>query len=670
MNPFLEAALKYAALEWKIFPLLPGQKVPYTKHGVKDATSDPAKITEWWTRWPNANIGLACGPESGVYVIDVDECPENKVSGRESLKEFLPLPETVRQDTPRGGFHAFYRTDNPPANRNGFRPGIDIRGSGYYVVLPPSTHPNGRKYSWAPGHAPGEIELAEYPDFMRPVTRAPWASASIAPTTPRPHAASYADDALRRASLYLAQCEPAIQGQRGHDTLLHVASAMVRGFQLSDDQAFTLLANEYNGRCLPPWALDNPKDRKDFLRKITEARRLSGDKPDGWLLNDDSYLPADLTSLINGGQSAKALLADTTPKQGATGATKSEPIAIDDAGEYLEREPPPAEPLFPGLVDRGDKVFIVAQSKIGKTFFVLSLGAFAACGRMFLNWKPNGPLKVLFIQFELKRGNCWRRVRKIAAAHGITKKDLGGRLHILNLRGKSFSLDSLAVADYDLIIFDPFYKMADRVDADENSAKEVAHILGKLDELAEQGPAICVVHHGTKGRIGDKQVIDRASGSGVIARDFDGMLTLAPHQDHPGEWIVIEATLRNYPSPAAMTVQFRDCIFTVRPDVLPVVETSLTAKRAQQSGLSVEELAGQVGEWITEPSKTTDITDRIRSEFHVGRDKAADVVRQLERLGFVRGKSKTSPAYATIAPPVVQGSTDTPPKQKGFGSMT
>lgn len=304
MNQFLEAALKYAALSWHVFPIAPRQKVPITAHGVKDATTDADQIRAWWAKWPDANVAVACGKASGVYVIDVDVTEAGDVDGYESLKEFPKLPETVTQATPRGGFHAFYCTaDDPPANRNSFRPGIDIRGDGYYVVVAPSIHPNGGEYFWKPGWAPWEQEPAEFPDFMCPTTRSPWVTNQpqqkpvTAPTGPA------GADILQRASLYLAECEPAIQGQGGHDALLWAAVAMVHGFLLSDDQALDLLWREYNPRCIPEWVFASPKDNKDFRRKVTEARKLAPDKPRGWLLEDDSYtlqplLDIDVAKLI------------------------------------------------------------------------------------------------------------------------------------------------------------------------------------------------------------------------------------------------------------------------------------------------------------------------------------------------------------------------------------
>ena len=161
MTQLLEFALKYASLGWQVFPCVPNQKVPLTAHGVKDAISDADQIRAWWAKWPNANIAVACGQASGVYVIDVDVTEAGDVNGYESLKEFSALPETIRQETPRGGYHAFYHTTDPPANRNSFRPGVDIRGDGYYVVVAPSIHPNGGQYSWGAGQVSG-LHAADY----------------------------------------------------------------------------------------------------------------------------------------------------------------------------------------------------------------------------------------------------------------------------------------------------------------------------------------------------------------------------------------------------------------------------------------------------------------------------------------------------------------------------
>lgn len=300
MTNLLKYAIWYAAFGWRIFPLQPGKKQPITSHGVKDATTDEAQIRAWWEKWPKANIGLACGGASGVYVIDIDVNADKGIDGFSSLKEFPSLPPTTFQHTPRGGLHAFYYTDNPPANKNNFRPGVDIRGDGYYVVLAPSVLdpydgcPEGGEYKWGEDNLPWECEPVEYPDFMRPTK--PAAKQEVSPVNIAPGTDTrmrYSNDICRRASCWLARCDPAVQGQGGHDKLFWAAQGMVSGLQLSDSQAYSLLASEYNPRCVPPWDLGNQRDEKDFRRKITEARKNPPrDKPLGWLLNDPDYAQA------------------------------------------------------------------------------------------------------------------------------------------------------------------------------------------------------------------------------------------------------------------------------------------------------------------------------------------------------------------------------------------
>lgn len=160
----LAAALEYAAGGARVFPLFhiaagrcscgedcssPG-KHPRTKHGLDEASSDPAQLRAWWGRWPGGNIGVATGAASGIVVLDVD--PEH--GGEESFalleQELGPAPETARQRTGSGGTHLIFA--HPGGRRIGNRarllPGIDVRGDGGYIVVPPSNHISGGCYAW------------------------------------------------------------------------------------------------------------------------------------------------------------------------------------------------------------------------------------------------------------------------------------------------------------------------------------------------------------------------------------------------------------------------------------------------------------------------------------------------------------------------------------------
>lgn len=326
MKSMIDYALAYVKLGWRILPLIPGQKAPLgtlVSHGVKDATTDEAQIRDWWGKWPRANIGMACG--NGIYAIDVDVDASGDVNGYDSLIILPELPSTVVQSTPRGGFHAFYQTDDPPANRTAFRPGIEIRGEGLYVVLAPSIHPNGGIYAWKKDHSPWDCDYAEFPDFMRPTRRSPWGGNGAEQPLPTPSAAPANADVLSRARLYLAQCDAAIQGGAGHSKLLWAAVAMVRGFMLPHGQAAALLEREYNPRCVPPWDLSLPAEAKDFRRKIDEAFKVTPDRPDGWLLDDDAYALADPSQVMTSEEVA-TLITNSSASMAAIKEGRTRPI--------------------------------------------------------------------------------------------------------------------------------------------------------------------------------------------------------------------------------------------------------------------------------------------------------------------------------------------------------
>lgn len=271
MNELLNAALTYAAQGWRVFPCAPNTKVPLKDtHGIKDATTDADLIRAWWTREPNANVAIACGKESGIFVIDIDVDEDRGVNGYDSIKP-NELSATGYVNTPRGGLHLYYqnKTGEPPKSRNNFRKGVDIRGDGYYVLAPPSHHSNGGVYKWG---AYGQF--ADYPEAFKPQDTAivqppPWRSNP----TPSPSIQQDESHVIERARAYLSVVEPAVQGMGGHNSLLKAAAKLVTGFGLSDATALQLLWSDFNPRCVPPWNQQNPKDVKDFERKVSEARK-------------------------------------------------------------------------------------------------------------------------------------------------------------------------------------------------------------------------------------------------------------------------------------------------------------------------------------------------------------------------------------------------------------
>lgn len=152
MNALRKAALRYASLGMRVFPVKPRGKVPIVRGGFKAASVAPSQIETWWARWPEANIGIATGHASGVLVIDLD--------GLEALTSFKrlhgasskePLPRTPVVVTARG-WHIYFAMEcgEPIRSSTGQddEKGIDVRADGGYVLAPPSIHPSGHVYTW------------------------------------------------------------------------------------------------------------------------------------------------------------------------------------------------------------------------------------------------------------------------------------------------------------------------------------------------------------------------------------------------------------------------------------------------------------------------------------------------------------------------------------------
>jgi hypothetical protein len=137
----LRAALAYARRGVPVFPCEPGGKRPLTYNGFWDASADPRRVEAWWGRWPDANVGVPTGERSGLLVLDIDP----GAGGPESLaaleRAHGPLPRTAKVRTGGGGMHVFFRYPAGETVRNSagrLGPGLDVRGEGGYVVVPPS----------------------------------------------------------------------------------------------------------------------------------------------------------------------------------------------------------------------------------------------------------------------------------------------------------------------------------------------------------------------------------------------------------------------------------------------------------------------------------------------------------------------------------------------------
>jgi putative DNA primase/helicase len=203
------AALRYVRAGWPVFPCREGDgetydtskgpktprcKQPYVSNGVKAATTDEATITEWWRRWPNAQIGVAMG-RNGLFALDFDPRTDEdtgEVWTLERLKTNLEamlgcaVPISLVAVTPSGGVHVYLKQPHDDAgdirNRGVLPDHVDVRGRGGYVIAPPSISMGGEnasagRYRWLEGRQ--GMEPAEAPATLLEILRTPSKTAVV-----------------------------------------------------------------------------------------------------------------------------------------------------------------------------------------------------------------------------------------------------------------------------------------------------------------------------------------------------------------------------------------------------------------------------------------------------------------------------------------------------------
>lgn len=193
--------------------------------------------------------------------------------------------------------------------------------------------------------------------------------------------------------------------------------------------------------------------------------------------------------------------------------------------------PPLADALISGVLRQGHKMLLAGPSKAGKSFALIELCIAIAEGKTWLGRFSCAQGRVLYINLELDRPSCLHRFKDVYTAMGLAPDNLRN-IDIWNLRGASVPMDKLAPKlirragkkGYTAVILDPIYKV---ITGDENSADQMAKFCNQFDVVCRAlDCAVIYCHHHSKGAQGGKRSMDRASGSGVFARDPDAMLDM------------------------------------------------------------------------------------------------------------------------------------------------
>lgn len=202
----------------------------------------------------------------------------------------------------------------------------------------------------------------------------------------------------------------------------------------------------------------------------------------------------------------------------------------ENLADVLFNLPDYAEELIEGILRQGHKMLLVGPSKSGKSFSLIELCIAIAEGTKWMGRQCKQG-DVLYVNFELDRASCLHRFKDVYQTLGLTPNN-ANRIFVWNLRGKTPALDQLVPKlirraekkKYIAVVVDPIYKV---ITGDENSASEMAKFCNQFDKIADAlGASVIYAHHHSKGAQGGKKSMDRASGSGVFARDPDALLDM------------------------------------------------------------------------------------------------------------------------------------------------
>lgn len=203
---------------------------------------------------------------------------------------------------------------------------------------------------------------------------------------------------------------------------------------------------------------------------------------------------------------------------------------LEGLKDYWDNLPDLAPVLIDGVLRQGHKMLMAGPSKAGKSFALIELCIAIAEGKQWMGWNCSQG-RILYVNLELDRASCLHRFKDVYNALGLPPSNVSN-IDIWNLRGKTMPMDKLTPKlirralkkKYIAVMIDPIYKV---ITGDENAADQMAHFTNQFDKICtEIGSSVIYCHHHSKGNQGHKKAMDRASGSGVFARDPDALMDL------------------------------------------------------------------------------------------------------------------------------------------------
>lgn len=454
------------------------------------ATNDKAIISRWWQQNPTANVGIATGKRSGVFVVDVD--PKN--GGYESYETLLTkhgqFPDTWQQITGSKGMHLFFRYPTfPVSNAAGLMPGIDIRGDGGQVVAPPSIHPvTGDEYVWDGLDEIERVKLAEAPLWLLEILG---------------HKESH------HGSSHFPVPDRIPHGVQ-HYTLLALAGAL-RKMGLTDAEMLPTMQEVNSRRCTIPGDARNVQQIAASVMKYQPA---------------DNDLFRTATKLY---RLTKAKEHEAQEREERIGVATVDGLTVYRSSGLDMRC------IIPGMLYNGLTIF-AGRPKTGKSWLTLQLALAIAEGRQVIGQSVHSPGVVLYVALEESQARTASRMRKLKESESVFLQNISMVYSLDPLgHGGAEQLDKIiAERRPTVVIIDTFLALV----GGSGKTKDVMRAeYSEIDTIRKIGAkhetAMVLVHHQRKSVPGESG-IDAVAGTTGITAAADAIWSLTREDRQTG----------------------------------------------------------------------------------------------------------------------------------------
>ena len=464
--------------------------MPWKRFQTERATED--EVRGWFRRWPRMNIGMATGAVSGTIVLDADSpsAVNDALAAGEGELTSAPMVRTSK-----GAHWYIAHPGEPVRNFARKRPGLDFRGDGGYVLIPPSLHKSGTRYEW---HAT--------PEDMGGLPEAPsWLMELLKKKTPDRERTS--SDEESDGPLDYGQFVDGVgEGARNDRLWSLVCSMRAKGI---DIELAKLAAVGAFQQCNPPYDEADPIEMVERAYEAYPAPEAGARLGDDWDDDDEEVAEAEGAEHVEG--------PDDYPIA-SLGELLTKSDLVDDRW------------LVEGLIPNGSLVWLYAGPGTGKNMFAFQMALHVANGDPLDDREVKGG-PVLFFCEDMSVASALEYLELLARGNGLDPDcafflNRKQGLQLTSDAGRALAWQKIQEVNPVLVILDACESL---VPSNDYTTKELQHLRKLVSDCRNADITVIVIDHTNKsgsGSRGGKNAVDQLYGGRAKSAAADVMIRL------------------------------------------------------------------------------------------------------------------------------------------------